>query len=147
MLEIVNEGTQPKTGKEWSDVWKDSDEATAVHRELDRIHSEKSREETVNANMQGATSEFAVPFWTQLCTVTYRIFQQYWRMPSYLFAKFGLGVASGLFIGFTFWKSDTSLQGMQNIIFSVFMICAIFSSLVQQVIDPHLSLSISTAQQ
>jgi ATP-binding cassette subfamily G (WHITE) protein 2 (PDR) len=138
MLEIVNQGTHPNTGKEWSEIWKESDEATAVYGELNRIHSEKGGEESVGADNLDATSEFAVPFWTQLHTVTYRIFQQYWRMPSYVYAKFSLGIASGLFVGFSFWKSDSSLQGMQNIIFSVFMICAIFSSLVQQVIGSHL---------
>jgi ATP-binding cassette subfamily G (WHITE) protein 2 (PDR) len=146
MLEIVNEGTQPKTGKEWSDVWKESGQATAVFGELDRIHSEMGCKETVNENVSDATSEFAAPFWTQLCIVTYRIFQQYWRMPSYIYSKFGLAVASGLFVGFSFWKSDTSLQGMQNNIFSVFMICAIFSSLVQQVNNLRPSPSFSTKE-
>lgn len=52
----------------------------------------------------------------------------------YIAAKMMLGICAGLFIGFSFFKADTSLQGMQNVIFSVFMLCAIFSSLVQQII-------------
>ena len=36
------------------------------------------------------------------------------------------------FIGFSFFESDNSLQGMQNIIFSIFMLTSILSSLVQQ---------------
>ena len=41
-----------------------------------------------------------------------------------------------LFIGFSFWKSPTSLQGLQNQLFSIFMLMTIFGNLVQQVM-PH----------
>jgi ATP-binding cassette subfamily G (WHITE) protein 2 (PDR) len=54
-------------------------------------------------------------------------------MPSYILAKWTLGVAAGLFIGFSFYQADSSTQGLQNVIFSAFMVCTIFSSLVQQV--------------
>jgi hypothetical protein len=80
-----------------------------------------------------AHDEFAMPFMAQLNAVTVRIFQQYWRMPSYVTAKWMLAVAAGLFIGFTFYAADGSLAGIQNVIFSVFMLTTIFSTLVQQV--------------
>jgi len=44
-----------------------------------------------------------------------------------------LGVAAGLFIGFTFFGADGSQAGMQNVLFSVFMLTTIFSTLVQQI--------------
>ena len=44
-----------------------------------------------------------------------------------------LGVMSALFIGFSFYKQKSSQQGLQNVIFSVFMLTAIFSTLVQQI--------------
>jgi ATP-binding cassette subfamily G (WHITE) protein 2 (PDR) len=136
MLEVVNQGTDPTSRKDWVDIWRESEEASMINRELNRIHHEQTSEETVDSHLADSSSEFAVPFWTQLCTVTYRVFQQYWRMSSYVYAKFGLGVASGPLTGFSFWKSDTSLQGMQNVISSVFMICAIFTPLVQQGDNP-----------
>ena len=37
------------------------------------------------------------------------------------------------FIGFSFFDVDNSLQGMQNVLFSIFMLTSILSSLVQQV--------------
>lgn len=40
---------------------------------------------------------------------------------------------SALFIGFSFYKQNSSQQGLQDIIFSVFMLTSIFSSLVQQI--------------
>ena len=44
-----------------------------------------------------------------------------------------LGVMSALFIGFSFYKQNSSQQGLQNIIFSVFMLTSILSTLVQQI--------------
>ena len=44
-----------------------------------------------------------------------------------------LGVMSALFIGFSFYKQNSSQQGLQNIIFSVFMLTSILSVLVQQI--------------
>ena len=44
-----------------------------------------------------------------------------------------LGVMSALFIGFSFYKQNSSQQGLQNVIFSVFMLTSILSTLVQQI--------------
>ncbi|KAL1844576.1 hypothetical protein VTK73DRAFT_2269 [Phialemonium thermophilum] len=74
-----------------------------------------------------------MPFTTQLALVTRRVFQQYWRMPSYVFSKLALGVAAGLFIGFSFFHAKGSLAGTQNVIFSVFQLVTIFTTLVQQI--------------
>jgi ABC-type multidrug transport system permease subunit len=105
-----------------------------IQTEIDRIHKEKGGESSgSDEDLSVTRSEFAMPFWFQLYQVTYRVFQQYWRMPSYIISKWGLGIAAGLFIGFSFYQAKTSLQGMQTIIYSVFMLCTIFTSLVQQV--------------
>ncbi|RHZ44991.1 uncharacterized protein CDV56_102336 [Aspergillus thermomutatus] len=58
---------------------------------------------------------------------------QYWREPTYVWAKLLLGTLSSLFIGFTFFKPDSSLQGFQDVLFSAFMMTSIFSTLVQQI--------------
>src|SRR5271156_6187176 len=41
-----------------------------------------------------------------------------------------------LFIGFSFWDSPTSLQGLQNQLFAIFMLLTIFGNLTQQIM-PH----------
>ncbi|KAJ5116193.1 hypothetical protein N7456_000541 [Penicillium angulare] len=130
MLDVVNAGSNPQ-GENWFDVWKGSQESQQVQTELDRIHKDQQEKVPVDKSTEGLT-EFAMPFWFQLYQVTYRVFQQYWRMPSYIISKWGLGIAAGLFIGFSFYQAKTSLQGMQTIIYSVFMLCTIFTSLVQQ---------------
>ncbi|KAA8650140.1 hypothetical protein EYZ11_011024 [Aspergillus tanneri] len=136
MLEIVNGITNPQ-GKNWFDVWKGSQEAAGVQAEIDRIHEAK-RGQGAGGNDGNPDAreqkEFAMPFLKQLPVVTTRVFQQYWRLPMYIMAKMMLGLCSGLFIGFSFFKPGSSTQGIQNKIFSLFMLCAIFSSLVQQII-------------
>lgn len=133
MLGVVNAGQNDK-GMDWFDIWKQSDESKQVQTELNRIHAEKEKQEPASDEDTALShSEFAMPIWFQITQVTYRVFQQYWRMPSYVLAKWGLGIASGLFIGFSFYGAKTSLQGMQTILYSLFMICTIFSSLAQQI--------------
>lgn len=132
MIEIVNKGTNP-AGEDWFTVWKDSAEGQAVRDEIDRIHAEKSGQSAEEEDSKQSHAEFAMPFGQQLKTVTHRVFQQYWRSPEYVFSKFVLGIVSGLFIGFSFYNADSSLAGMQNVLFGVFMVITIFSTLVQQV--------------
>lgn len=131
MLEIVNAGKNNR-GEDWFNVWKASQEAQNVQHEINQLHESK-RNDAVNLASETGASEFAMPLALQIYECTYRNFQQYWRMPSYVMAKFGLCAIAGLFIGFSFYKANTTQAGMQTIIFSVFMITTIFTSLVQQI--------------
>jgi hypothetical protein len=130
MLEIVNQGKNDKD-VDWYDVWGNSDERGVVLKEIEDMHM--SRRDEPEEDDPHSGDEFAMPFGVQLSAVTTRVFQQYWRMPSYVSAKSFLATAAGLFIGFSFFQADGSLAGIQNIIFSVFMLTTIFSTLVQQV--------------
>ncbi|GAB1213678.1 hypothetical protein ATERTT37_002828 [Aspergillus terreus] len=141
MLEVVNAGTNPE-GKTWSDLWNASPEAAEVQHEINRIHESKKGQPEHDPNEipdPREHAEFAMPIMKQLPTVFRRVFQHYWRTPNYVVAKMMLGLCSGLFIGFSFFLPDHSQQGMQNQIFSLFMVCAIFSSLVQQIIPLFLT--------
>jgi hypothetical protein len=44
----------------------------------------------------GDQDEFAMPFYIQLLHTTIRVFQQYWRTPSYIWGKILLGGVSAL---------------------------------------------------
>lgn len=131
MLTMVGAGATGKSTKDWHEVWKSSQQAKDVQTELSRIKDEMSSKES--SENEGSHSEFAMPFTTQLIKVTARVFQQYWRTPGYIYSKILLGVASALFIGFSFFHADASQQGLQNVIFSIFMITTIFTTLVQQI--------------
>jgi ATP-binding cassette subfamily G (WHITE) protein 2 (PDR) len=128
---MVGAGANGKSTKDWHEVWKSSQEAQGVQAELSRIKDEMSSQ-GASENAE-AHSEFAMPFTSQLYEVTIRVFQQYWRTPGYIYSKILLGVASALFIGFSFFHADASQQGLQDVIFSIFMITTIFTTLVQQI--------------
>ncbi|KAL1840395.1 hypothetical protein VTJ49DRAFT_521 [Mycothermus thermophilus] len=135
MLEIVAQGVNDK-GRDWHEVWKESEENGEVLAEIERICAQAGdgrSEERVESEEGGEPGEFAMPFHTQVWAVTKRIFEQYWRMPGYVLAKLLLGVMSGLFIGFSFFKPDGSQAGMRNVVFAVFMVTTIFTTLVQQI--------------
>lgn len=131
MLTMVGAGATGKSTKDWHEVWKSSNEAQEVQKELARIKSEMASQHSSQSG--GSHSEFAMPFTSQLAEVTIRVFQQYWRTPGYIYSKILLGVSSALFIGFTFFHANASQQGLKDIIFSIFMITTIFTTLVQQI--------------
>lgn len=132
MIEVVNQVVNNQ-GQNWFDVWNQSAESQAIQAEIDRIHDEQRAEPQETTDNPLAHSEFAASLWLQLYVVTRRTFEQYRRMPDYILAKWGLAVMAGLFIGFSFYDAKQSFQGMQVLIFSLFMICSIFASIAQQV--------------
>lgn len=128
---MVGAGASGKSTQDWHDVWKGSDEAKEIQKELSRIKDTMSKEHSEDDDNNH--SEFAMPFTSQLTEVTVRVFQQYWRTPDYIYGKLLLGVGSALFIGFSFFHQDNSQLGIQDSIFSIFMITTIFTTLVQQI--------------
>ncbi len=136
MLEIVAEGVN-RDGEDWHSVWKGSQEYNAVRAEIGRIQDQGQgqAEKTKADDSQNGDShsEFAMPFSAQVWAVTQRIFQQYWRMPGYVLSKLMLGVLAGLFIGFSFFQPDSTLAGMRDVLFGVFMVTTLFTTLVQQI--------------
>jgi len=60
--------------------------------------------------------------------------------PVYLMAKLVLNIGAGLFIGFTFFKSNNSQQGTQNQLFAVFMATILSASMANQLQVPFLSM-------
>ena len=80
MLDICGK----KSDRDWSEVWKTTEEAKAVQAELNRIHEAKNNEP---AGEEGANTQFAMPLTSQIYYVTVRVFQQYWRSPAYISGK------------------------------------------------------------
>ncbi|BEJ15321.1 hypothetical protein CspHIS471_0410880 [Cutaneotrichosporon sp. HIS471] len=137
MLSAIGAAPGSYTEHDWHQVWLDSPERVAVREELADIKRERralvpKQDKTDKAN-KAAYTEFAAPFGLQFFEVLRRVFQQYWRTPSYIWSKIALCVFTGLYIGFSFFRADTSQQGLQNQLFSVFMSFTIFGQLVQQI--------------
>lgn len=132
MLDIVNNHTSG-TGQDWHSCWKASPQRQAVDEHINHLNTVNAKASPTEHNDEDGSSEFAAPLIQQLQHVTVRIFQQYWRMPSYIASKWVLAIASGLFIGFSFYNPDQDLAGMSIVLFGVFMISTIFTTLVNQV--------------
>jgi ATP-binding cassette subfamily G (WHITE) protein 2 (PDR) len=96
ILEIVTTGASDNgLGRDWSEVWKWSQESKTVKVEQDRIHQSMESVGLGKTN-HGDGGEFAVPLLIRLRHTTLRVFQQYWRTPSYIWGKILLGVISSL---------------------------------------------------
>ena len=123
------------SGIDWVEKWNGSPERTEVLAELDRLYRLADRPDPNNddKNSKDMEREFALPFYLQFRYVAARAFQQYYRQPEYIYSKFILGIITSLFIGFSFWKANSSMQGFQNALFSIFLLCTIFSTLVNQI--------------
>lgn len=135
MLEVIGAAPGSETTIDWPQVWKDSEEQRVIKATLAEMKN-KLPQTTVGQDDKVALFEYAAPFYLQLWVVLVRIFQQYWRTPSYLYSKTALCTAVGLFIGFSFWRSPTSVQGMTDQLFSIFILITIFGNLSQQIM-PH----------
>lgn len=135
MLEIATR-SKPTT-MTMADKWRDSDQRKAVRKQL------REYEETLPSRHAGApvnseesknsSMEFAVPFSDQLFIVAKRCFQQYWRTPSYFWSMFILCTGTAFFIGFSFWMSPNTIQGLQNQLFAIFLVMTMFSNIMQLV--------------
>lgn len=134
MLDVIGAAPGSNNTIDWPQMWHDSPERQEVKRELAEMKEELSHRAVESS--KEALAEFAVPMTLQFNIVIKRIFQQYWRSPVYLFSKTILCLFTSLFIGFSFFNAGTSLQGMQNQLFAIFMLLTIFANLLQQIM-PH----------
>ncbi|KAK4223741.1 ABC-2 type transporter-domain-containing protein [Podospora fimiseda] len=135
MLEVIGAAPGSTTKVDWHNAWRESSEYAAVQEELQRL-KDNANESSALATDDGSYREFAAPFGQQLLTVTHRVFQQYWRTPSYIYSKAMLCLVVALFIGFVFYKAPNTIQGLQNQMFAIFNILTVFGQLVQQTM-PH----------
>lgn len=104
MLDVIGAAPGSHTDIDWYDVWCNSPERVEVRRELARLKEERPHETSLQRTVSAASRqrredkasyrEFAAPFGVQMVEVTKRVFEQYWRTPSYLYAKTLLCVAS-----------------------------------------------------
>ena len=96
MLEVIGAAPGTATEIDWPAVWRASPEYQATRGELQRLKETRPREtESASASDDKSLyNEFAAPGSVQLLEVLQRVFQQYWRTPSYIYSKMALCVAS-----------------------------------------------------
>jgi len=93
MLEVIGAAPGTTTDTDWFKTWRESDEYQDVQNELQRLQHERERAPASSrVSDNNSYREFAAPFRLQLAQVLHRVFQQYWRTPSYIYAKTALCV-------------------------------------------------------
>ena len=93
MLEVTGAAAGSESTQDWPAVWNNSEERKAVKAELARM-KEVLPQKSAPIHDQDALRPFAAPFANQLWVVLVRVFQQYWRTPSYLYSKVALSLFS-----------------------------------------------------
>ncbi|KAE8383741.1 ABC-2 type transporter-domain-containing protein [Aspergillus bertholletiae] len=132
MLDVIGAAPGSHSDIDWPEVWNNSKEKQSVLDHLATLESSLSqapKEEGTKADYR----EFASPASLQLKECLSRVFSQYWRTPTYIYSKLILSILTALYNGFSFFKAKNTQQGMQNQMFSIFMLMTIFGNLVQQI--------------
>ncbi|CAK7891667.1 pleiotropic ABC efflux transporter of multiple drugs Cdr1p [[Candida] anglica] len=130
MLEVVGAAPGSHANQDYHEVWKNSQEFVSMQNELETMERELVKLPVDDS--PDAHKKYAASLWKQYLIVTWRVLQQNWRTPTYIYAKLFLVISSSLFNGFSFFKADTSMQGLQNQMFSIFMFMIPFQTIVQQ---------------
>ncbi|KAM0324525.1 hypothetical protein ACHAQA_007910 [Verticillium albo-atrum] len=136
MLEVIGAAPGTHTEIDWPAVWRQTPEYLGVQGELSRLGAGRPTSRTAAPDdhlSQSGHEEFAAPFSAQMRLVTKRVFQQYWRSPSYIHSKAILSCGAALFIGLSFLNGERTQRGLQNQMFGVFMFLTIFSTVAEQI--------------
>lgn len=134
MLGVIGAAPGTSTDVDWPTVWRQSREYHDVQNELNTLRTERSQlmNSGNHENDRASYDEFAAGYWTQWVQVQKRVFEQHWRIPSYVYAKLVMCIATALFIGFSFFDVKNTQQGLTNQMIGIFMLTSIFGQLVQQ---------------
>ena len=130
MLEVIGAGDPNYKGKDWGDVWANSEDHTARTKEIQDMIEQRKQVELSKTLKDDR--EYAMPLSTQTLTVTRRAFVSYWRSPQYVIGKFSLHIITGLFNCFTFYHLGYASIDFQSRLFSVFLTLTICPPLIQQ---------------
>jgi ATP-binding cassette subfamily G (WHITE) protein 2 (SNQ2) len=114
ILEVIGAGATATTDADWHSLWKNSANAKEVDDELETLLQDGRKRHAVDTAQH---SEFSTSWLYQVKTLWEREAIRHWRDPTYLLAKLALNVVAALFVGFTFFKAKSSIQGTQNKIF------------------------------
>lgn len=95
MLSIIGAAPGSTTDIDWPVVWRGSPEYRKVKADLADMRGAAMTVLTPSETINRARSdEFAASLLTQVREVTLRVFQQYWRTPSYIYSKAALCILS-----------------------------------------------------
>ncbi|KAI8954545.1 ABC-2 type transporter-domain-containing protein [Xylaria longipes] len=142
MLEVTGNTSEPSIAQElsesqlWSERWNLSPEKQSVLQQLAQFRSNTTP--TVSTNVDKTQgNEYAVSLFKQMKIVSGRVFQDQWRDPVYLYSKILLSSLLALLNGISFFDSPLDLQGVTDLLFSIFLATQLFSCNIDQLVIPH----------
>jgi len=127
MLEAIGAAPGAHTHIDWPTVWRNSKEHADVQAELAQLRGLVNQPSAVMDSSGASHQVFAASFTDQLKAVGLRVAQQYWRTPSYIYSKAVLTIGCSILIGFSFFDSENTIQGLQNQMFGVFIFLFVVS--------------------
>lgn len=143
MLEAIGAAPGSTSEVDWENLWRTSPEFRRVQEELSRLRDQGSQSSKHDIekteNEPSSYGEFAVPLWTQFLVVSQRVFQQWWRTPSYIYSRFALCTAVSVFLGLVFLDCPLSIRGIQNQMFAIFELISIVGQLISQQMPQFIS--------
>ncbi|KAL8792682.1 MAG: hypothetical protein Q9195_004742 [Heterodermia aff. obscurata] len=137
LMTITGRAEDVALTRDWPHIWATSPERQQIKESLVE-RKRRLRASASDVPQSGSRTKFASTYLQQLHQVTKRNFEQDWRTPAYLYSKLFLALGASLINGFSFYMSANSLQGVQNQIFSVFLLFTLHSSLVQLIMPQFL---------
>ncbi|KAL9023011.1 MAG: hypothetical protein Q9180_008439 [Flavoplaca navasiana] len=108
ILDLVGKYPDVQGALDWAKIWRESEERSKIRQEIQKLEADIMRVPV--SKSRSGNSKYATSWLKQLFLVT------------------------ALVNGFSFWKAPNTLQGIQNQIFSLFILLVIFSTQVQLVV-------------
>lgn len=134
MLEVIGAGSTALETADWHEVWEKSSLKQQEEALLNQLVSEYSNQPPLpEEEAKELKQTYAVSFMKQFWIVVKRTWITLWRDPEYAMSKFGMQVASGLFIGFSFWNLPYTMGGAQNGLFAAFLSLVITAPIVNMI--------------
>ena len=131
MLEVIGAGATSAVNKDWHELWLESNECAEVTKKIEElVEIGSSKENVVDEELK---KQFATPYMFQFYEVNKRTFYQLYRSVPYVLPKFFLNVIASLITGFSFWKANHTIVGMQNVMFSTFLTLVVSAPIMNQI--------------
>ncbi|CAG8975972.1 hypothetical protein HYALB_00012307 [Hymenoscyphus albidus] len=127
MIDVVS--GQLSKDKDWNQVWLNSPEHEKMVKELDQMISNAAAKEP---GTKDDGFEFAMPLYSQINIVTYRMNVSIWRNTEYVNNKVALHIGTALFNGFSFWMVGNSVADLQLRLFSIYNFIFVSTGVIAQ---------------
>ncbi|TIC28832.1 ABC multidrug transporter [Wallemia mellicola] len=138
-IETIAYGRDAKGNKvSFSDLYRDSEEATNVLKEVDRINAEKSQKPKELNKMM--TRTYSQPLAVQCKLLSERLLKNYWRDSSYGYGKLFTTVIIAIFNGFTFFKVGTTQTDLQSRMFSIFLMILLPPAIINALVPKYFTM-------